>query len=625
MKLVLKKLRRSAFLVVFVPSMAFSQNWTQMGSDIDGLVVGDRCGTAVALSADGLSMVVSSPDNNLVLSQAGEVRVFEWDGLAWVQKGSNIYGEASGDISGQSLAMSDDGNTIAIGARLNDGNGPDAGHVRIYEWDGSSWSQKGLDIDGEAAGDFSGHSLSMSADGNRVAIGAIHNDGNGSSAGHVRVYQWDGMLWSQMGADLDGLSSTDFFGESVSISADGNVVVAGGPVDFDGSFSGPGYVNIYAWDGSSWNQRGSTLTGVAAADNFGHSVSSNSTGNIVAISAPEHDGNGSNSGQVSMFEWDGSAWQQLGLPIDGEAADDESGAVVSINDAGDVVAISSSLNDDNGSNAGHVRIYEWDGTAWNQVGQDIDGESTEDRSGVALQLNADGTTVVVGAPLNDANSANNAGHVRAFQFQNCNTMSTDVQSACNSYTWIDGITYTSSNDTASYTLQNAAGCDSIVTLDLTINTVNVSTSNSGFTISADAQGATYQWIDCDNNNAPISGETGQSFTATSNGNYAVIVTENSCSDTSACVAVTTIGIADAAEGLEFSMYPNPTEGNVHLVFNEVNRNVSVEVRDVQGRLLSVQRFSNASQANISLEEAPGVYFLTIRSGSKHTTTKIVKR
>ena len=107
-----------------------------------------------------------------------------------VQLGSDIDGEAAADYSGVSVSLSDDGTIVAIGAPYNDGNGSDAGHVRVYEWNSgtSSWDQKGGDIDGEAAGDWSGISVSLSSDGTEVAIGAYLNDGNGSDAGHVRVY-----------------------------------------------------------------------------------------------------------------------------------------------------------------------------------------------------------------------------------------------------------------------------------------------------------------------------------------------------------------------------------------------------------------------------------------------------
>ena len=99
---------------------------------------------------------------------------------AQTQLGADIDGEATGDQSGWSVSLSSDGTTVAIGARLNDGNGNYAGHVRIYEYSSGSWTQLGADIDGEAAGDQSGSSVSLSSDGTRVAIGAAGNDGNGN-------------------------------------------------------------------------------------------------------------------------------------------------------------------------------------------------------------------------------------------------------------------------------------------------------------------------------------------------------------------------------------------------------------------------------------------------------------
>ena len=119
---------------------------------------------------------------------SGHVRIYAWDGSSWSQLGGDIDGEAAGDGSGQRLALLRRHRSRHWGAIGNDGNGSDSGHTRIYAWDGSSWSQLGDDIDGEAAGDASGASVSLSSDGTTVAIGAYGNDGNGSSSGHVRIY-----------------------------------------------------------------------------------------------------------------------------------------------------------------------------------------------------------------------------------------------------------------------------------------------------------------------------------------------------------------------------------------------------------------------------------------------------
>jgi hypothetical protein len=130
--------------------------------------------------------------------------------------------------SGISVSLSADGSRVAIGAPSgNDGNGTLSGHVRIYEYSGGSWIQLGSDIDGEAADDKSGASVSLSADGTKVAIGAGRNDGNGSNSGHVRIYEYSGGSWTQLGADIDGEAAQDQSGWSVSLSADGSTVAIG--------------------------------------------------------------------------------------------------------------------------------------------------------------------------------------------------------------------------------------------------------------------------------------------------------------------------------------------------------------------------------------------------------------
>ena len=120
------------------------------------------------------------------------------------QLGGSIYGESRDNYFGWSVSIASDLNRVAVGAPRNDDAGSYSGHVRVFQWNGSAWSQLGADIDGEAANDNSGHSVSISSNGSRVAIGAIQNDGNGSESGHVRVYQWSGTAWTKLGADIDG-------------------------------------------------------------------------------------------------------------------------------------------------------------------------------------------------------------------------------------------------------------------------------------------------------------------------------------------------------------------------------------------------------------------------------------
>jgi hypothetical protein len=107
----------------------------------------------------------------------------------WVQIAQDIDGEASGDRSGFSVSLNADGSRVAIGTPLNDGtSGINRGQTRIYDLSGNTWVKVGQDIDGETAGDRSGSSVSLSANGNRVAIGAPYNDGNGADSGQTRIY-----------------------------------------------------------------------------------------------------------------------------------------------------------------------------------------------------------------------------------------------------------------------------------------------------------------------------------------------------------------------------------------------------------------------------------------------------
>jgi hypothetical protein len=328
------------------------------------------------------------------------------------QLGIDIDGEAADDYSGSSVSLSSDGTRVAIGAPYNDGNGNSSGHVRIYELSGGTWSQLGSDIDGEAAADQSGYSVSLSSDGTRVAIGTYGNDGTGSFAGHVRIYEFSGGTWSRLGSDIDGEFANDYSGYSVSLSSDGTRVAIGAPYN-DGNGNASGHVRVYEFSGGTWSQLGSDIDGEAAVDFSGGSVSLNSDGSRVAIGAYGNDDNGNASGHVRVYEFSGGTWSQLGSDIDGEAADDYSGHSVSLSSDGTRVAIGAAYNDGNGSDAGHVRVYEFSGGTWNQLGSDIDGEAANDNSGRSVSLSSDGTRVAIGAAYNDGNG-NNAGHVRLY-------------------------------------------------------------------------------------------------------------------------------------------------------------------------------------------------------------------
>jgi hypothetical protein len=401
-------MKRILLALIMITPIAFG-DFFQLGNDIDGEAQYDDSGSSVALSSDGSIVAIGASGNDGNGVNSGHVRLYQWNGVNWNQLGSDIDGEASNDFSGTSVALSSDGFVVAIGAEYN---GSNSGHVRLYQWNGVNWNQLGSDIDGEASNDSSGTSVALSSDGSVVAIGAVNNN-NGTASGHVRLYQWDGVFWNQLGNDIDGEAEWDASsGYSVALSSDGSIVAIGASGN-DGNGVNSGHVRIYQWNGSSWNQLGSDIDGEAQDDLSGSSVALSSDGSIVAIGAPDNDVNGSNSGHVRLYEWDGSSWSQLGNDIDGEAQDDLSGSSVALSSDGSIVAIGAPYNNGTDLNSGHVRLYQWTGSSWNQLDSDIDGEAVYDSYGTSVALSSDGSIVAIGAPFNDGNGYD-SGHVRVY-------------------------------------------------------------------------------------------------------------------------------------------------------------------------------------------------------------------
>jgi hypothetical protein len=173
------------------------------------------------------------------------------------------------------------------------------------------------------------------------------------------------------------------------------------------------------------------------------------------------------------------------------------------------------------------------------------------------------------------------------------------------------------------TLTAVAGCDSIVTTHLTAEpAIDNTTTVNAETITANASGASYQWIDCDNGGVVITTETNQSFTATANGNYAVILTYNSCSDTSACVNISSVGLHSTKEQIAVKLYPNPSAGVFTL---ELRKDATITITNALGAQV-LRESIRAGAAKIDLHaEADGVYFMNVQSEGKTQILKIIKQ
>ncbi len=355
------------------------EKWTKLGETIFGTAPRDYFGKSVDVNRNGTTIICGSP-GYYVKEQPGYVRVFKLvsDGdigtATWVQIGQNITGEANGDEFGYSVSLSEDGKTIAVGARYNDGmDGGNSGHVRMYHLDdgGTNWEQIGDDIDGDAADDELGWSVSLSGNGTIVVIGAPGAGVNEIRTGGAKVYRIDsaGSSWEKLGETIYGDNDGDRFCESVDISSDGYTVAIGSSqyINYD-----TGYARVFSLEGGDnssdaghWKQIGQNITGEAIGDYFGSSVSLSDDGKTIAIGAPSADGmNGKSTGDVRVYRMSDSEseWTQLGEDIDGEQAYENSGSSVSLSGDGNMVAIgspqySSSGNEFNGYDVGQVKVF----------------------------------------------------------------------------------------------------------------------------------------------------------------------------------------------------------------------------------------------------------------------------
>ena len=207
----------------------------------------------MALSADGKTLAVGALyDDVSGNADQGSVTVYGRSGKSWVEEKVLVAENGSAeDWFGYSVAVSADGNTLAIGAVYADVNGnKDEGAVSVFARSGGAWSlQKTLNISGGTAGDLFGYAVALSADGSTLAVGAISDDVNANvDQGSVSVFARTGAAWKeQQVITLDNGTASGNFGWSVSLSTDGNTLAAGGPNQ------GAGKAAVFTRSGGTWS------------------------------------------------------------------------------------------------------------------------------------------------------------------------------------------------------------------------------------------------------------------------------------------------------------------------------------------------------------------------------------
>ena len=325
--------------------------WKQLGNTLfedDGIF-----GFTMSLSADGSILAIGSP------AYPGESYAYVYklsDDQQWVPMGTPFVGDT--DSTGYAVSLNADGNVVAISAP-----GTICGKVSVYDWDGSKWKLRGEAIEGQ--GDFCGQvgaSLSLSADGDVIAIGARSNS-------IVRVYQWGSSAWKQLGGDLQ---ENGYFGYIVSLSSNGNVLAATQPQSDDNR----GHVLIFEWNAglAEWTQRGKDIIGEKALYPLELSMALSGTGELVIVGWPYY---GPEQyvwyGQARAFQWDETKgdWEQLGQTFEGTQDMEVLGCTLGADSDGERISIAIPGMDYNntGETYGRIQVYErGSDNVWSGVG-----------------------------------------------------------------------------------------------------------------------------------------------------------------------------------------------------------------------------------------------------------------
>jgi hypothetical protein len=373
-------------------------------------------------------------------------------------KASNTF---SGDMFGTPIALSADGNTLAVAALGEDssatgidGNQADnsasgSGAVYVFARIGGVWGQQAyVKASNTQDNDQFGTGLAISADGNTLAVGAPGEDGGVAgidgnqadntlpSAGAAYVFVRSGTAWSQQAyVKASNPNASDLFGGAVALSADGNTMAVGasaersnatgvGGNEADNSLANAGAAYVFARSGTTWTQQAYVkASNTGAGDSFGTSVALSGDGVTLAIGATAEDsaatGIGGNqadntlsgAGAAYVFTRSGTTWsQQAYVKASNPSASDQFGGAVSLSGDGNVLAVGATEEDSAGgqadnsaASAGAVYVFARSGAMWSQQ-QYVKASNIDagDRFGMSLSISADGSTLVVGAPQEDS-------------------------------------------------------------------------------------------------------------------------------------------------------------------------------------------------------------------------------
>ena len=378
-----------------------------------------RFGTAVAMSSDSLRVVVSAvaEDTSSVAGTTlytGAVYIFLRTGNSWTQEARLVgNGNANSDMFGSSVSITADGSRVVIGARGEDTGSTNAGAVYVYLRTGNTWTQEAkIFATTPAINNNFGSSVSMSSDGSRIVVGAVATT---TTQGSAYVYLRTDTAWALESA----LGTTDttlgkLYGGNVSITADGTRAAISCSRFNPTSITDAGTVYVYFRTGNTWAQEAKIIANDKAVDDrFGSSICMSSDGNRIAIGAVGVDSNFNGVGAVYVFSRTGVTWTQEAKIVASDNIDSIAvGVSVSINSDGTKIITSSEV-----INAGRGAAYVFNrtGSSWTQEAKLIASDNAvSDAFGSSVSIGGDGFVMIIGASAEDPSNINLAGSAYIF-------------------------------------------------------------------------------------------------------------------------------------------------------------------------------------------------------------------
>ena len=360
--------------------------WDQVGSDINGSQAQTFLGISVDCSHDGTRIVTGSYQTSA--SPVGEVRVYDWNGSAWTQIGNTITGPQSSPTQGyfgREVAISGNGQIIAVSGDLEDPDGnTDRGVVRVLYLNGGTWT--------------------VLADSGSETV----NIGTGTAAFRNDVFV--------------GSANSDQLGRVINLSYDGKTILMTA-LNYDDSTNGTdaGQARVYTYSNGAWSKKGDFLVG-GLNEHLGYSADMSDDGNCIILGG--HNGTDDNAW---IYIWNGSTWVNRGAsgtnPAFTRTDQDAFGQSVAINNDGTVVAFGLVNGDvDDGAlsvNGGIIQVYHWSGTAWVLKGTLNNKDTTDDEFGSSVHLSGDGKRLIAGAKDDSTTSANN-GRLYTYEYDGSN-------------------------------------------------------------------------------------------------------------------------------------------------------------------------------------------------------------